>query len=75
MSVIFDSSWLQLLHKPPQHRGKVGDLVVPEVGGEHGGGRVGVGRHGGPLDFITSRWQIHTIRGTSHIIRPPPHMN
>lgn len=35
----------------------------------------GVGRHGGPLDFITSRWQIHTIRGTSHIIRPPPHMN
>lgn len=27
MSVMFDASRLQLLHKPPQHWGKVGDLV------------------------------------------------
>ena len=82
-SVIFDSSWLQLLHKPPQNRGKADDLVLRrcvENAEEDVSERVwgGVGRRGGQLDSVSSCWKIHIIWGTSHtksMRRPPPHMS
>lgn len=70
VSRVFDSSLLQLPRR--RHRWGRGGRLVPRrwtANTEEDVSGTSVrrgGRRGGQLDSVSTRWRIHTIRGTSH---------